>query len=394
MTGVFRDPRPVGRDGRPYGPLPKAWGQYLGLYHHGQKTILSYRIGAAKILESPSVLEAKTPVFVRSFSIEASPHELKIRIAPEGKIVEVVCDLEFQLQNIDGFQTVVLPPSRDARHFQVLASTSPLPKDRVVAAAIDLAEFTKGSPTQWPERVRTPIETIHNDVFAVDRLTLPKVNPWNAQIRTTGLDFFADNQRVAICTWDGDVWIVEGIDQTEGELVWQRIASGLFQPLGLKIVDEQIFVTCRDQLVQLHDHNGDNETDFYECYNNDHQVTEHFHEFAMGLQTDDAGNFYYAKSGRHAKRAVVPHHGTLLKISADGSRTDILATGFRAANGVCINPDGSFFVTDQEGHWNPKNRINWVTEGGFYGNMYSFTDQLDPSDEADGTAALLDYQPI
>jgi hypothetical protein len=79
---------------------------------------------------------------------------------------------------------------------------------------------------------------------------------------------------------------------------------------------------------------------------------------------------------------VVPHHGTLLRISKDGSRTDILATGFRAANGVCLNPDGTFIVTDQEGHWNPKNRINWVRPGGFYGNMYGYHDVTDESDQA------------
>ncbi len=101
----------------------------------------------------------------------------------------------------------------------------------------------------------------------------------------------------------------------------------------------------------LHDLNGDGETDFYECFNNDHQVTEHFHEFAMGLQTDAEGNFYYAKAARHALKAVVPHHGTLLRVSKDGSKTDILATGFRAPNGVCVNPDGTFFLTDQEGFW-------------------------------------------
>src|SRR5690606_3219474 len=128
------------------------------------------------------------------------------------------------------------------------------------------------------------------------------------------------------------------------ELRWRRIATGLFQPLGLKIVGNQIYVTCRDQLARLHDLNGDEEIDFVECFNNDHQVTEHFHEFAMGLQTDDEGNFYYAKSARHALPALVEHHGTLLRISKDGSRTDILATGFRAANGVCLNPDGSFIV--------------------------------------------------
>ncbi len=88
----------------------------------------------------------------------------------------------------------------------------------------------------------------------------------------------------------------------------------------------------------------------------------------------------------HSK-AVVPHHGTLLKVSKDGSQTEILATGFRAANGVCLNPDGSFVVTDQEGFWNPKNRINWVTlsddgEPKFYGNMFGYHDVTDSSDKA------------
>ncbi len=73
-------------------------------------------------------------------------------------------------------------------------------------------------------------------------------------------------------------------------------------------------------------------------------------------------------------QALVPHHGTLLRVSKDGTRTEISAKGFRAANGVCLNPDGTFIVTDQEGHWNPKNRINWVHEGGFYGNMFGYHD--------------------
>ncbi len=101
-----------------------------------------------------------------------------------------------------------------------------------------------------------------------------------------------------------------------------------------------LFITCRDQLVRLRDLNGDGEMDFIECFNDDAQVIEHFHEFAMGLQTDAAGNFYYAKSGRHAFDSVVPHHGTLLRVSADGSHTDILAR---------------------------------VKLGGFYGNMFGFT---------------------
>jgi len=252
--------------------------------------------------------------------------------------------------------------------------------------ALDLEPLTHGGPARWPQVLETT-QAIGSSTgpFASDVMTAPDSNPWLAQLRFTGLDFLPEGN-MAACTWDGDVWLIEGIDKSD-KLRWQRIATGLFQPLGLKIVNGKIHLTCRDQLCVLHDLNGDREIDFYECLNNDHQVTEHFHEFAMGLQTDAKGNFYYAKSGRHALKAVVPHHGTLLRVSPDGERTEILANGFRAANGVCLNPDGSFVVTDQEGFWNPKNRINWVTldpsgKPKFYGNLFGYTDVTDESDSA------------
>ena len=262
-------------------------------------------------------------------------------------------------------------------------------------ADLDLRPLTQGGPPRWPQKLETQIVLgVAEGPFAADVLKAPESNPWLAQTRFTGLDFFPDG-RIAVCSWDGDVWVVETTPASTPHkeqpkmqtLRWQRIASGLFQPLGLKIVAGKIHVTCRDQLAILHDLNGDGETDFYQCLNNDHQVTEHFHEFAMGLQTDAAGNFYYAKSGCHGLAAIVPQHGTLLRVSKDGSRTEILANGFRAANGVCLNPDGSFVVTDQEGFWNPKNRINWVTvdpsgKPKFYGNMLGYHDVTDTSDSA------------
>jgi putative heme-binding domain-containing protein len=275
-------------------------------------------------------------------------------------------------------------PAQDA-----LSVTKQLAKLPITDAETDLSKMTRGGPARWPQKLETQVTSgPESGPFAVDILAAPETNPWLAQTRFTGLDFFPDG-RIAVCTWDGDVWLVEEIAKTamQATLRWQRIASGMFQPLGLKIVKGKIHVICRDQLTVLHDLNGDDEIDFYECLNNDHQVTEHFHEFAMGLQTDAAGNFYYAKSGCHGRAAIVPQHGTLLRVSADGSRTDILANGFRAANGICLNPDGSFVVTDQEGFWNPKNRINWVTlrddgQPNFYGNMLGYHDVKDSSDAA------------
>ena len=75
------------------------------------------------------------------------------------------------------------------------------------------------------------------------------------------------------------------------------LCHGLFHPLGLKIVDDEILVLGRDQITRLHDLNKDGEADLYENFNNDVQVTPNFHEFAFELQTDPQGNFYFSKGG-------------------------------------------------------------------------------------------------
>lgn len=396
-TGRFDpDLRERGRDGRHYGPLPRSWVHYRGMYRHGDRMILSYTVGQAEVLDAAGLEgdpEGKEgPVFSRTLNMGKSPHDLCVRIAPDDpKLAVVVAQEEkspARLYRRDGATYLNISAAATPLDLKLLfrrgASPGALRKYADSSApAEDLRPFTKGGPARWPERLTTRAVVGRDDgPFAVDILTVPESNPWLAQLRLSGFDFLDAGRRAAVCTWDGDVWLVEGVDRPERGLVWRRIASGLFQPLGLKVVDEQIYVCCRDQIVRLHDLNGDGETDFYENFNNDHQVTEHFHEFALDLQTDAEGNFYYAKSARHGLPAVVPQHGTLLKVAKDGSRTEILATGFRAPNGVCLNPDGTFFLSDQEGFWTPKNRINWVKKGGFYGNMWGYTDVTDPSDSA------------
>src|SRR5262249_36521210 len=53
-TGGFDAPRLRGRDGKPYGPLPRAWAHYRGLYHYGNQAIVSYTVGRASVLETPA----------------------------------------------------------------------------------------------------------------------------------------------------------------------------------------------------------------------------------------------------------------------------------------------------------------------------------------------------
>jgi glucose/arabinose dehydrogenase len=133
--------------------------------------------------------------------------------------------------------------------------------------------------------------------YTLDTITIPFENPYKSWMRIGGMDLFKDGKSAAISTWSGDVWIVTGIDAKLENLQWKRYATGLFQALGLKIVDDKIYVLGRDQITRLHDLNGDNEADWYESFNNDVQVTPGFHEFAFDLNRDSKGNFYFTKSG-------------------------------------------------------------------------------------------------
>ncbi len=382
--GKWDDMRLVGRDGKRYGPLPREWVHYEGIYLHDSKVIIAASIAGTRVLESPGWIESGvTPVFIRTLNVAASAKPLLLRVGPDT--IHVMLSGDGLLRKENGFWIAELSGGAKARLFisrMEPASLAALVK--TVAAPMDLEPLTHGGPLRWSkEIITTSVPGKEDGGFIADTFPLPIENPWQSWMRPGGFDFTPDGKAAIVATWNGDVWRVEGImAAAPAPLRWRRIASGLFQPLGVKFRGDELFITCRDQIARLRDLNGDGEIDFIENFNNDHQVTEHFHEFAMGLQVDTAGNFYYAKSGRHALDSVVPHHGTLLRVSADGTRTDILATGFRAANGVCLNEDGTFFVTDQEGFWTPKNRINRVKVGGFYGNMFGYTSVTNTSDAA------------
>ncbi|WP_373496799.1 DUF6797 domain-containing protein, partial [Aquiflexum sp.] len=383
-TGTFDDPRFMARDKRRFGPLPREWAHYKGLYQFKDRVIISYTVGSAKILETFGLETVDNqPVFTRTLNISSSDKSLQMRIAPSGTSVAIVGD-GVKLKNQNGFIVMEVAPSMPAKIKLLIGKPmlKGLPQyAKTSGQAEDLNPLIKGGPARYPQKLTSEVlQGSQEGPFQVDIMNPPFDSPWKNQFRLSGLDFFKDTNKGVICSTDGDVWLVEGFTKNSGKLTWQRIASGMFQPLGIKVVNEEIFVTCRDQLVKLHDFNGDMETDYYESYNNDHQVTDHFHEFAMGLQVDKDGNFYYAKSARHAREALIPQHGTLIKVSKDGLKTEIVATGFRAANGVCLNPDGTFIVTDQEGHWNPMNRVNWVKKGGFYGNKFGYNPPADSTE--------------
>jgi hypothetical protein len=178
----------------------------------------------------------------------------------------------------------------------------------------DFTPLLKSGPARWPETVTTTgeVSAKTDEAYVVDTIKLPDPNPWGAPMFVGGFDFFPDG-RAAVCTFHGDVFIVDGLgsapasgaaagappeatapprgaeDHARGaratrgavlQTTWKRFASGLYHALGLKIVNGEIYVTCRDGLWRLKDLNGDGECDFYEAFNFDLKATKNFHELS------------------------------------------------------------------------------------------------------------------
>jgi hypothetical protein len=295
---------------------------------------------------------------------------------------------------VDGSRVLLRVPAHDAAVRVSLA---------VVAGAYPAAEkviprLTSGAPVAplpaEPAKARwgAPIVTKGKRAadgdgpFAVDDIAIPFDNPWHSRMRTAAFDFFADG-RAAVSTWNGDVWIVSGLDDDLDRLEWKRFATGLFDPLGLCIVGDVVHVHGRDGITKLLDRNGDGEADRYECLDNQVLITAAFHEFAFDLQTDADGNFYFSKGapvqpGGRGFMKIVPHHGTILKLSKDGTLATI-ATGLRAPNGIGVSPDGVVTSGDNEGTFMPRCRLNWIEQPGYYAGVKDTAHRTPVPDQPD-----------
>ena len=382
----FVDPRSL-----KLGPLPDAWGKYRGLYLHGNQVVLAYQVGGADVLELPGY-EAGGFI-TRTIRIESSRSPLTLAICDVAGEAQVsgnralITDADVtelvvvssppagaQLRSTEGRLQLQIPTPDHPTSFKVAiwkgrSADVSAAEARLKSspAPIDPKSLTLGGPARWTQPVTTvgnlntqpPASTTFKKFpYALDTLEVPDKNPWNSWLRFTGLDFFPDG-RAAVCTLNGDVWIISGIDAKLEKLTWKRYATGLYQPLGLKISGGDVYVLGRDQITRLHDLNGDGEADFYEDFNSGGIVHPMYNAFAMELQQGSDGSFYYARCGQLLPPNY-PGYGYAFRVSSDGSVLQPIATGFRVANGMGTGPDDRVMASDNEGEWTPASRIDML----------------------------------
>jgi len=393
LNGDRTDPRKL-----PYGPLPKTMATYKGLYLHNNQVVLSYTVGDAAILELPAG-EGKGDgfLFTRTINIQTPTPALSMFLADlPGATGPAPSDVNgfpsatlekdtalsvaiagapkgATLSNANGVLELKLPALTAPTAFKVMlwsgAKGSAAFVTAIKSAApvnANLAALCKGGQSRWAKNIDVTCSLGADTApYTADVLGLPIDNPWKAWVRSSGFDFLPDG-RIALCEITGDVWVSSPLTPKLDKLSWKRFATGMFEPLGLRVVDGKIYVLGRDQITRLHDLDGDGEADFYENFNNDRVISPNYHAFAFDLQTDSAGNFYYAVCGHRAAPGL-PDHACMIRVSKDGSKMDVYASGIRSPNGLGMSPSDVLTYGDNQGNYTPSSKVTRVKQGGFYG---------------------------
>lgn len=187
--------------------------------------------------------------------------------------------------------------------------------------------------------------------------------------RIGGIDFI-DKDKMVICTWDatGAVYILKNYNTEDPESIEvKQIAKGLAEPLGIKMVDGELYVLQKQELTKLVDTDGDEIIDEYQKVCDSWNVTSHYHEFAFGLVYKEGSFYATLATDLGSEFKEVKDRGKVVRISKDGSEVEVIAEGFRTPNGIAEGPDGALYVADNQGNWIPTSKIVRVEKGKFYG---------------------------
>lgn len=234
--------------------------------------------------------------------------------------------------------------------------------------------------------------------------TLTDLRPEGFEPMVAGLDW-TDDDRLAVVTtgsvspggWvenpePGEVFLLDNVtgETSKDQVTYEKVATDLFNPLGIAVIEDSIFVSERDKLTELTDPDGDG---FYD----DHRTVAewpfggNFHEFAFGLLHDD--DYFYVNlsvainnGGATTDPQPAENRGTAIKVDRETGEVSYVAGGLRTPNGMVKGPDGELFAMDNQGAWLPSSKLVHIEQGKFFNH---FTNPAGPFDDQPVSAPAL-----
>lgn len=234
--------------------------------------------------------------------------------------------------------------------------------------------------------------------------TLTDLRPEGFEPMVTALDWTADD-RLAVVTagsvspggWvpdpePGEVFLLDNVtgETSADKVTYTKVATDLFNPMGIAIIGTSMFVSERDKLTELTDPDGDGFFDKHSTVAT-WPFGGNFHEFAFGLLHDDE-NFYVNLSvainngGATTDPQPANNRGTAIKVNRKTGAVSYVAGGLRTPNGMVKGPDGELFVMDNQGAWLPSSKLVHIEQGKFFNH---FTNPAGPFDTTPVSAPAL-----
>jgi hypothetical protein len=207
--------------------------------------------------------------------------------------------------------------------------------------------------------------------------TLTSLRPSGFNPMVGGMDFMSDG-RMVLATWEGFgkgksmVYLVSNFTSGDASKVtYTKFYGGteLNEVLGVKVVDDKIYVLERDALTYLPDANKDGMAEAPQRIATGWKMSTDPKrlEFAMGMVFKDSAFYAGLATAWTIESAQSTERGCIIKIPFKGGSWESYACGFRTPNGLVLGPDGEIFATENQGNWVPTSKLVHVMQGQFYG---------------------------
>lgn len=244
----------------------------------------------------------------------------------------------------------------------------------VIAALACLESVALAAP---PPDLSLPVHMLAPG-FTVKELPVGLTNINNVEYGPDGRLFaLGYDGRIHVLTdTDGD-----GIEDT-AQIWWSSPRAAMRGPIGMAIAPEGIYVASKGKVSLFRDTKGASVADTEEVVSTGwKEIRQNVDAVGMALGKDnslyfclgcaDYSNAYLLDKAGQAHYDINSERGTIVKLSGDRKRREVVCTGIRFAIGIAFNRDGDLFATDQEGDtWTKGNHLdelNHILPGRHYG---------------------------
>jgi hypothetical protein len=270
----------------------------------------------------------------------------------ELNITEAGAESSYEkINTIDTFKIywIKIPPHNNTVTFQVVNKYPNLIINRNYPIDNQSEETTKFLPRQ----------SIDSQFYSYEKLKLKK--EW--ELMVTGMDWINDD-KLAICTWIGDVYIVSGLINKKNITV-SNLIKGLNEPMGLLERDGKLYVSQKPELTEISFNKTKNSITLNQV-SSDWGYSGHYNAFSYGPALNKDNNFVLANAG-HSGRWDMKFMGWGIETSNNGSMSGI-SSGFREPNGIGnFGPNRDIFITDNQGHWTAACELNHLRPNKYFG---------------------------